>query len=105
MTATREKTFLLARREARVLEWIARRLPARIMPDHLTVLGVLAAFGIAAAYCSPTAIRPGCGPRARCSSCTGSATRSTARSPACARPSGRPTATTSTTSSTRSPPR
>ena len=50
MTATREKTFLLARPEARVLEWIARRLPRRVMPDHLTALGVLAAVGIAAAY-------------------------------------------------------
>ena len=50
MPATREKTFLLARPEARVLEWIARRLPARVAPDHLTALGVLAAFGIAAAY-------------------------------------------------------
>jgi archaetidylinositol phosphate synthase len=50
MTATREKTFLLARPEARVLEWIARRLPARVLPDHLTVLGLLAALGIAAAY-------------------------------------------------------
>ena len=50
MTATREKTFLLARPEARVLEWIARRLPARVMPDHLTLLGVLAAVGIAVAY-------------------------------------------------------
>ena len=50
MTATREKTFLLARPEARVLEWIARRLPRWVMPDHLTALGVLAAVGIAAAY-------------------------------------------------------
>jgi archaetidylinositol phosphate synthase len=50
MTATREKTFLLARPEARVLEWIARRLPRFVMPDHLTALGVLAAIGIAAAY-------------------------------------------------------
>lgn len=50
MPAPREKTFLLARPEARVLEWIARRLPARVVPDHLTILGVLAAFGIAAAY-------------------------------------------------------
>ena len=48
--APREKTFLLARPEARALEWIARRLPARVMPDHMTLLGVLAAFGIAAAY-------------------------------------------------------
>ena len=50
MTATREKTFLLARPEARALEWIARRLPRFVMPDHLTLLGVLAAVGIAAAY-------------------------------------------------------
>jgi archaetidylinositol phosphate synthase len=49
-TAPREKTFLLARPEARALEWIARRLPARVMPDHMTLLGVLAALGIAAAY-------------------------------------------------------
>src|SRR5262245_8835549 len=50
MAAPREKTFLLARPEARVLEWITRRLPHRVMPDHLTALGVLAALGIAAAY-------------------------------------------------------
>ena len=48
--AAREKRFLLASAEARALEWIARRLPARVMPDHLTALGVLAALGIAAAY-------------------------------------------------------
>src|SRR3954453_16768033 len=50
MTAPREKTFLLARPEARALEWIARRLPARVTPDHMTALGGLAALGIAAAY-------------------------------------------------------
>src|SRR5918998_1094083 len=49
-TAPREKQFLLARHEQRVLEWIARRLPARVLPDHLTALGVAAAAGIAAAY-------------------------------------------------------
>ena len=48
--APREKTFLLARPEGRVLEWTARRLPAWITPDHMTILGVLAAFGIAGAY-------------------------------------------------------
>jgi phosphatidylglycerophosphate synthase len=48
--ATREKTFLLARPEARALEWIARRVPQRVLPDHLTLLGVVAAVGIAAAY-------------------------------------------------------
>lgn len=48
--APRAKRFLLAEQEARVLEWIAARLPTRVMPDHLTALGVLAALGIAAAY-------------------------------------------------------
>ena len=48
--APRDKQFLLARAEGRALEWIARRLPARVMPDHMTALGVLAAFGIAGAY-------------------------------------------------------
>jgi phosphatidylglycerophosphate synthase len=46
----REKTFLLARPEARALEWIARRIPSRVKPDHLTALGVVASIGIAAAY-------------------------------------------------------
>jgi phosphatidylglycerophosphate synthase len=50
MTTPREKTFLLARPEGRVLEWIARRLPAWVMPDHLTALGVVAAVAIAVAY-------------------------------------------------------
>lgn len=48
--APRNKQFLLAGHEGRVLEWIAHRLPARVMPDHMTALGVLAAFGIAGAY-------------------------------------------------------
>ena len=50
MSETRSKEFILAKPEARVLDWIARRLPARVMPDHLTALGVLASIGIAAAY-------------------------------------------------------
>src|SRR3954468_14967330 len=48
--APRDKRFILAHHEGRVLEWIASRLPARVMPDHMTALGVLAAFGIAGAY-------------------------------------------------------
>jgi archaetidylinositol phosphate synthase len=48
--APRSKKFLLAVPEARVLEWIARRLPRAVKPDHLTALGVLASIGIAAAY-------------------------------------------------------
>jgi archaetidylinositol phosphate synthase len=46
----REKKFLLAAPEARVLEWMARRLPAWVKPDHLTALGVAAALAIGAAY-------------------------------------------------------
>jgi archaetidylinositol phosphate synthase len=48
--APRSKKFFLAVPEARVLEWIARRLPAALKPDHLTAIGVLASIGIAAAY-------------------------------------------------------
>jgi archaetidylinositol phosphate synthase len=48
--APREKSFLLARHEARALEWLARRMPRRVTPDHMTILGVVAAIGIAAAY-------------------------------------------------------
>jgi phosphatidylglycerophosphate synthase len=48
--APRSKQFILAVPEGRILEWIARRLPAWIKPDHLTALGVLAALAIAAAY-------------------------------------------------------
>jgi archaetidylinositol phosphate synthase len=48
--APRSKEFLLARAEGRALDWIARRLPRWVMPDHMTALGVLAAFGIAGAY-------------------------------------------------------
>jgi archaetidylinositol phosphate synthase len=50
MDAPRDKQFLLAKAEGRALEWIAQRLPAWVMPDHMTALGVLAALGIAAAY-------------------------------------------------------
>ncbi len=50
MAEVRDKQFLLAAPEARVLEWVATRLPAWVKPDHLTALGVLAALGIAAAY-------------------------------------------------------
>ena len=48
--APRRKQFILARAESRVLTCIAKRLPAWIKPDHMTALGVLAAFGIAGAY-------------------------------------------------------
>jgi archaetidylinositol phosphate synthase len=48
--APRSKQFILAVPEARVLEWVAKRLPRWVKPDHLTALGVLAALAIAAAY-------------------------------------------------------
>ena len=48
--APRQKTFLLAAPEARILTWIASRLPARVLPDHLTLVGVLAALAIAVTY-------------------------------------------------------
>ncbi|CAN5165710.1 hypothetical protein BH24ACT23_BH24ACT23_03490 [soil metagenome] len=48
--ATREASFLLAAPEKRLLRWVAARLPRWILPDDLTALGVLAAFGICAAY-------------------------------------------------------
>jgi phosphatidylglycerophosphate synthase len=48
--APRQKSFLLAKPEAAVLTWIAQRLPARVLPDHLTLLGVLAALGVAVTY-------------------------------------------------------
>jgi len=50
--APRETTFLLARPEQKLLEAIARRLPAFVRPDHLTVLALAAAvaFAMVAAY-------------------------------------------------------
>ena len=50
--APREKTFWLAAPEQRLLEAIARRLPAFVRPDHLTALalGAAVAFAVAAAY-------------------------------------------------------
>ncbi len=48
--AEREPGFLLAVPERRLLRWIAARLPRWILPDDLTLLGVLAAFGVCAAY-------------------------------------------------------
>ena len=49
MIPGREKAFLLARPEQRLLEALARRLPARVLPDHLTALALLAAAGFAVA--------------------------------------------------------
>lgn len=43
-------TFLLADAERTVLRNIAARLPARVRPNHLSGVGVLAAVGVGASY-------------------------------------------------------
>ncbi|PYO13188.1 MAG: hypothetical protein DMD31_14320 [Gemmatimonadetes bacterium] len=48
--AQRELTFLLADPERRLLRAIAARLPQGLTSDHLTVLGMFGALGVAAAY-------------------------------------------------------
>lgn len=48
--AEREPNFLLAPFERRFLPWPAGRLPRWVLPDDMTALGVLAAFGVCAAY-------------------------------------------------------
>jgi phosphatidylglycerophosphate synthase len=48
--AEREPNFLLARFERHFLPWLAGKLPRWILPDDMTALGVLAAFGVCAAY-------------------------------------------------------
>jgi archaetidylinositol phosphate synthase len=48
--ARREPNFLLARFEKHTLPRLASRLPGWVLPDHLTLLGVLAAIGIGLAY-------------------------------------------------------
>ena len=50
VAAEREPNFLLARFERRFLPWLAGKLPRWILPDDMTALGVLAAFGVCAAY-------------------------------------------------------
>lgn len=48
--AEREPNFLLAPFERRFLPWLAGKLPRWVLPDDMTALGVLAAFGVCAAY-------------------------------------------------------
>ncbi|MBI4904682.1 MAG: CDP-alcohol phosphatidyltransferase family protein [Acidobacteria bacterium] len=48
--AKRVQASLLSGVEKQVLVWIAARLPERINPDHLTVLGFLAMIGAGVAY-------------------------------------------------------
>lgn len=42
--------YALARLEARILPKLAAALPSRVMPDHLTFLGLLASTGVGVAY-------------------------------------------------------
>lgn len=46
----RERGSLTSRHEKRALEAMARRMPAAIHSDHLTLLGVVAAIGVTAGY-------------------------------------------------------
>jgi archaetidylinositol phosphate synthase len=48
--AERTESFLLAAPEKRFLRWLARKLPAWVLPDDMTALGVAAAIGVAVAY-------------------------------------------------------
>jgi archaetidylinositol phosphate synthase len=48
--AERKSTFITTRFERWILPRIAARLPIAIVPDHLTLLGILAATGISATY-------------------------------------------------------
>lgn len=48
--ADRTESFLLAVPEKRFLRWLAGKLPRWILPDDMTAVGVLAAFGVAVAY-------------------------------------------------------
>ncbi|HKK27844.1 MAG TPA: CDP-alcohol phosphatidyltransferase family protein [Gemmatimonadota bacterium] len=46
----RTSRFALSAMEARALPWLADRLPRHVVPDHMTLLGVLASVGIAVSY-------------------------------------------------------
>ncbi len=48
----RHHDSILASAEKRLLVWIARRLPAWINADHLSLLGVLAMLGVGLSYCA-----------------------------------------------------
>lgn len=60
----RRATFALSDWERRALVWIADRLPGRVLPDHLTLFGMLGSGIVAAGYLLSTTAPPGCGSRA-----------------------------------------
>ncbi|MCK7506047.1 MAG: hypothetical protein MZV70_19550 [Desulfobacterales bacterium] len=83
--AVRQQTSVLAAAEKRLLIYIARRLPAWVNSDHLTVLGGLGMLGAGASYWLSARYPAALLARRRCSwRSTGSATASTAPSPGCA---------------------
>lgn len=47
---TRIQTNVVARRERQILDWLCAKLPAWVMPDHLTVVGVAGAALVFASY-------------------------------------------------------
>lgn len=48
--ATKIHETLLSRMELRCLLWLAERLPAWVLPDHLTLVGLVASIGIGICY-------------------------------------------------------
>ena len=46
----RKAEFFLARLEKRALAWLVARLPAGMMPDHLTLIGILGSTLVGAGY-------------------------------------------------------
>lgn len=48
--AVRKRAALTARYEKRLLHALARRMPSAIVSDHLTMVGILAAIGVATGY-------------------------------------------------------
>ena len=57
-THLREHASLLADAEKRSLVWMARRMPAWVNPDHLTVLGLVAMLLAGASYWAASRYRP-----------------------------------------------
>jgi hypothetical protein len=59
VTHVRENDGVLASVERRTLIWLARRLPARVNSDHLTMLALLAMLGAGLAFWSARVWPPG----------------------------------------------
>ena len=45
---------IFSRRERQFLDWLCARMPASVMPDHLTLIGVAGAFLVFASYVAST---------------------------------------------------